>query len=103
MDLSASSASTSSSDDFRVPVPPFVFVPVRIRPLHFHVPALQRCLDAPPDIFSYIVEPSFRGLLVSRREGARFLLYLTLSDWTSFGAATHWVQSCYRQLLSLPG
>ena len=81
MDLSASSVSTSSSDDFRVPVPPFVFAPVRIRPLHYHVPDLQRRIEAPPDIFSYIVEPSFRGLLVSRSEGARFLLCLTVSDW----------------------
>ena len=99
MDLSASSVSTSSSDDCRVPVPSFVFAPVRIRPLHYHVPDLQRRVAAPPDIFSYIVEPSFRGLLISRSEGARFLLCLTVSDWNRFGAAAHWVQSCYRQLL----
>ena len=103
MDLSASSVSTSSSDDFRVPVPSFVFAPVRIRPLHYQVPDLQRRVAAPPDIFSYIVEPSFRGLLISRSEGARFLLCLTVSDWNRFGAAAHWVQSCYRQLLPLPG
>ena len=87
MDSESSSASSSLSWDWPVVPPAPVFQAVCIRPRSFHTASLQRQLDAPPSLFSYVLESSFCGVLVSTREGSRILLFLDPPHWLALAPA----------------
>ncbi|CAE7310233.1 RE2 [Symbiodinium natans] len=98
--LESATDSSLSWDWAPVPrAPPFQ--PVRILPRRFHLQLLQRRAGAAPHLFSYVLEASFAGVLISTSEGSRIFLFLTEADWRAVATAGHRSHACARQLLGL--
>ena len=101
-DSSEESATDSSLSWDWAPVPRAPpFQPVRILPRRFHLQLLQRRAGAAPHLFSYVLEASFAGVLISTSEGSRIFLFLTEADWRAVATAGHRSHACARQLLGL--
>ncbi|CAE7248645.1 unnamed protein product [Symbiodinium natans] len=103
MDSTSSSEESSLSGDWP-PVPVFqapAFQALSIRPRSFHLDSLERSLEAPPSLFTYVLEGSLCGVLLSSREGARVLLWLQPSSWLALACSGRGPHACARQLLQL--
>ena len=99
--LSTDSFADSAGTDPEPEWPAAPFVALRLRPRAFYLARLPRLVEARLDIFGFILSADFRGLLLSRRDGARFLLYLTVLDWNHLAQLCLWAQTCLRLLLAL--
>ena len=55
----------------------------------------------PPSLFTYVLEGSLCGVLLSSREGARVLLWLQPSSWLALACSGRGPHACARQLLQL--
>ena len=98
------SPSGSSESGASEPLEPPViapFVALRLRPRSFYFERLLEYSQEAPSLLTYIFESNLRGVLISRSDGARLLLFLSPGSWAALVAAAHWPHTCLRILLPL--
>ena len=99
-----SSPSGSSESEASEPLQhpePATFLVLRLRPRSFYFDRLLEYSQESPNLYTYILEGNLRGVLLSRSDGARLLLFLPQGSWASLVAVARWPHTCLSLHLTL--